>query len=362
MNNLLIICLLLLSADVSAQNLYTISGKVVDKNTKAPLQGASVFAQNTTFGVATDSEGEFRLKLPAGGYDLVVTFTGYETESFRISNATEADKNLIIEVKPREKEMQEVSVVATNEVADGLQKYGQFFFDHFIGKSSFSRQCSLANPSVLKFYFSKKRNRLKVVAEEPLQIINNALGYNIKYSIDSFTYDYNTNTAFSLGYPLFEELTGTASQGVKWMENRKRAYNGSMLHFMRSLYRQSLTDEGFEVQLLANQNGTDKPLPIKNIYPALNFQRDDSLRVVQFLPTRPNIAVIYKKEKPEQLYLEEFDTKASDKIQVSLITINTKEPLIIEENGYYYDQQDLTFNGYWGFERVGDMVPFDFQE
>ena len=34
-----------------------ISGQVVDAETKLPLQGASVFAQNTTKGVITDKEG-----------------------------------------------------------------------------------------------------------------------------------------------------------------------------------------------------------------------------------------------------------------------------------------------------------------
>ncbi len=36
---------------------YTVTGKVIDKTTRAPLYGASVFAQNTTFGIATDNEG-----------------------------------------------------------------------------------------------------------------------------------------------------------------------------------------------------------------------------------------------------------------------------------------------------------------
>ncbi len=82
---------------------YTITGKVIDKNTKLPLQGASVFAQNTTFGVATDATGVFKLKLPNGGYELIVTFTGYETESLRISSAIADDKGLVIEIRPKEK-------------------------------------------------------------------------------------------------------------------------------------------------------------------------------------------------------------------------------------------------------------------
>lgn len=345
-----------------SQTQFTVTGKVVDKNTKAPLQAASVFAQNTTFGVATDAEGNFRLKLPSGGYDLIVTFTGYETESIRINSATGDDKDLVIEVKPREKEMQEVSVVASNEVADGMAKYGSFFFDNFIGKSEFSKQCTILNPEVLKFYFSKKRNRLKVMAAEPVQIKNDALGYIIKYSIDSFTYEYNTNTAFAVGYPLFEEMTGTADKAVTWIENRKRAYSGSLLHFMRSLYHDNLKSEGFELQYLVKNNDRETTIPIKNVAKALNFVRDDSLRTVKLKPNQPDLAVIYKNEKPEQIYLDEFDTNASKKIQVSLLNIVTNDGIVIEENGYFYEQTDVIFNGYWGFEKLGDMVPYDYNK
>ena len=69
---------------------YVVKGRVIDKNTKAPLQGASVFAQNTTFGEATNTDGYFTLKIPSGGYSLIVTFTGYETGIARISNTISA--------------------------------------------------------------------------------------------------------------------------------------------------------------------------------------------------------------------------------------------------------------------------------
>ncbi len=55
-----------------SQSYYTISGKVVDVASQTPLQGASVFAQNTTLGTATDVNGNFKLQLPNGGYDLIV--------------------------------------------------------------------------------------------------------------------------------------------------------------------------------------------------------------------------------------------------------------------------------------------------
>lgn len=338
---------------------YTITGKVIDKNTRAPLYGASVFAQNTTFGVATDAEGNFKLKLPYGGYELIVTFTGYETESMRINSSTADDKNLVIAVSPKEKSMQEVSIVASNEVKDGWQKYGQFFTENFIGKSEFSQQTFIKNPEVLKFYFSKKRNRLKVLASEPLLVENFALGYNIKFAIDSFTYEYENNIAQFVGYPLFEEMQGTAERGTGWMQNRSKAYSGSQLHFMHSLYNKTLAHEGFEVQFLVKNNEEETSIRIKDPYLALNYLKDDSTNTVQFHPNQPDMIVIYTKAKPEQAYFN-FDPKAKKDFQVSTVSVAKGESIVIEQNGYFFEQTDIITNGYWGFQKIGDMLPYDY--
>ena len=92
-----------LSAASFAQSTYfTITGKVIDAATQSPMQAASVFAQNTTMGTATDAEGNFKLYLTSGGgYDLVVTFSGYETLIRRISTASEEDKNIVFTIRKR---------------------------------------------------------------------------------------------------------------------------------------------------------------------------------------------------------------------------------------------------------------------
>lgn len=59
---------LIISFPMQAQaSWHIIKGKVIDKNTKVRLQGASVFAQNTTIGSATDAKGYFGIRLPEGG-------------------------------------------------------------------------------------------------------------------------------------------------------------------------------------------------------------------------------------------------------------------------------------------------------
>src|SRR6201989_2003788 len=115
----------LLSFSAIAQSDYfTVTGRVIDSDTKKPLQSASVFAQNTTTGTVTDAQGNFSLPLSNGGYDLIITYTGYNPEIKRISYSDTSYKNILVELKVKDKMMEAVVVSGSNEVKDGWQKYG----------------------------------------------------------------------------------------------------------------------------------------------------------------------------------------------------------------------------------------------
>jgi len=340
---------------------FNITGKVIDAATKAPMQGASVFAQNTTVGTATDASGVFSLWLNNGGYDLAISFTGYETYSKRISTADATDKNIVIELKQKEKALEEVAIKSSNEVKDGWVKYGDFFTENFIGKTANSKRCVIKNKDALKFYFSKKRNRLKVLASAPVEIENPALGYVLKYTLDSFAYDYGTATSFFTGYPLFEEMQAADSiQKATWHTARMQAYKGSILHFMRSVYNKNLKEEGFEIQFLVKNNTQDTAIQLENFYGALNFDKDDSTGIVQISPNQPDVAVLYKNEEPANEYLQLFED-APKKFELSIINITPSQNIAIEQNGFYYDQNDMIATGYWAWEKAGDMLPYDFK-
>jgi hypothetical protein len=120
---LLFLSLVLLSFYSFAQS--TITGQVTDAETKLPLEGASVFAQNTTKGVITDKEGNYKLYLNKGGYELVISYTGFVSQRIKIE--ADADKQFNVELKKVEKNMEEVVIVASNEVLDGWEKHGAFF-------------------------------------------------------------------------------------------------------------------------------------------------------------------------------------------------------------------------------------------
>ena len=343
-----------------SQTTYIITGKIIDAATKLPLQAASVFAQNTTIGTATGTEGSFRLELPNGGYALVVTFTGYQTEIRRITTADAADKNITIEMHQQQKELQDVVIRSSNEVKDGWEKYGSFFVENFIGKTENSAACVIQNTPALKFYFNKKRNRLKVLAEGPLEIINAALGYRIKYTLDSFTHEYSTQSTVYSGYPLFEEMKpGSPEERQKWEDNRRLAYNGSLLHFMRSLFARKLKEEGFELQFLVSFNDRENAITVKDIYGGMNYSKDDSTQIVEVIPNQKNVAVLYKNGKPSPLYLG-ANPDASDEFQLTILSFLPEARIGIEQNGYFFDQTDITVNQYLGWKKMADMVPYDY--
>ena len=342
-----------------SQSSFSVSGTVKNDVTGLPMVAASVFAQNTTFGTVTDKEGNFHLQLPSGGYDLIISYTGFRPESRRISSSDAAAK-INISLRENERELQDVAVVSSNEVADGLAKYGGFFLEEFIGRLPDSNLCRIQNPEVLHFFFSKRKNRLKVTATEPLVIKNNMLGYNIKYTLDSFTHEYNTNTSVYTGYPLYEEMQGDDGQMSKWLNARRAAYKGSMLRFMRSVYYKNLAQQKFEIQFIVKVNGKDSALKLKTPYEALNYQKDDSTQTVTIYPNQNQVAVLFLGDKPGDVYLKENPGEPSA-FQFSVLGFKPDEGIVIERNGYFYDQNDISISGYWSWDKVAKQLPYDWQ-
>jgi outer membrane receptor for ferrienterochelin and colicins len=66
----------------------TITGKVYgnDESRKQPLPGVNVFWENTSTGIATDNNGEFRIRKNSDQHMLVFSFVGYNTKTVHIDN------------------------------------------------------------------------------------------------------------------------------------------------------------------------------------------------------------------------------------------------------------------------------------
>jgi len=337
---------------ISQEKTFPIDGIVLDKSGQ-PLVGASVFCQNTTVGTLSKSDGSFHLRLANGGYDLVISYTGYETQVMRIGKDHKADDTLRVQLKEQDKSLEQAVVTGSAEVADGWEKYGQFFLDNFIGTTPNAAQCTLDNKEVLKFYFYKKRNKLRVKATEPLTVTNNALGYRIRYQLDSFVYDYTGNVGSYTGYPLFENLEGSPDQQQTWKQNRLFSYSGSRLHFIRSWYDSTLNDEGFVLELA--DSGSSAMRRVENPYDPKLYSKDSGDLEIN---VQGRLRVSYTSQAPDRKYLTLNKYPLTTAAQISALDI--ANGFVIEENGYFYDQGDVSNLGYWAWKKLAELLPYDY--
>lgn len=332
---------------------FTISGKVVDAETKEPLQGASVFAQNTTKGTITNAEGNFSLSLDKGGYEIIFSFTGYTAKTVN----TQSSEELTIELSKADNSMAEVIIKSSNELEDGWERYGDFFLKHFIGATPFADSCILLNAEVLKFLYFKRNDRLKILASEPLQISNRSLGYNLRYELDSFVYFFKTDMNSYRGRCLYSEMEGTEEEVQLWKKNREEAYYGSRLHFLRSYYDSTLKEDGFTVDLLSKTRA-NKFDRLSNPYDTTYYFYDDSTATVElWFPLKASIS--YYKKAPAKEYLEQYKLPLNGKIQISYADLS--EGIVIMPNGYFFDQKSWVNQGYWSWKNLADQLPYDYE-
>ncbi|MEQ8524062.1 TonB-dependent receptor [Gracilimonas sp.] len=75
---------LFFNAEVQAQ---TVTGKVLDAQSKEPLQGAAVRQQGTSRGAVTQDDGSFELQLSQNGEEaLLITYLGYKDQEVDVSD------------------------------------------------------------------------------------------------------------------------------------------------------------------------------------------------------------------------------------------------------------------------------------
>ncbi|HET7899313.1 MAG TPA: carboxypeptidase-like regulatory domain-containing protein [Flavisolibacter sp.] len=350
---LLLFSALLLSLCSLAQGV--ISGTVKDAETGLPLEGASIFAQNTTKGTLSDKDGAFKLYLDKGGYEIAVSFTGYTSKTINLE--VTGDRSFDLKLEKGDNALSEIVIKNSNEVPDGWEKYGKFFIDHFIGTSANADSCVLLNPQALKFLYFKRNDRLKILATEPLQIQNRALGYNLRYELDSFVYFFKSDLNSYRGRCLYQPMEGDASLQEAWEKARREAYLGSRLHFLRAYYDSTLAQEGFTVDLYTAASKT-KFGRVRNPYDTAYYYFNDSTANAElYFPEKASIT--YTKKSPEKRYLEQNKLPPNVPVQISYVDLS--DAILIKSNGYFTEQKSWLNQGYWSWKNLADQLPYDYE-
>ncbi|MDB4903080.1 MAG: hypothetical protein JWQ63_2361 [Mucilaginibacter sp.] len=383
---------------VNAQ--FNISGRVLNGVDKKAVLNASVFLSNATIGTKTDADGDFTLQnVKPGKYDLVVSIIGFYTyhQTIVVNNSS---LNLMdIEISVKTEILKEVRI--KSGVDSHWQRNYEWFKDGFLGTSSLAKECKILNPAVLDFDYGEKADSLTVSSGDFLVIENKALGYKVKYLVDSFVRANNGQNIDYVGSILFEPMKGTPAQEQRWLKRREKVYEGSVMHFLRSALNNRIEDEGFRVFQYAIYANPDRPTDSlieakMNRYKELkskNTRYRDSLsfwvrkselpKILHSLMNFPlnekdiirltdQKGVYALRCENDGLYITYNKTHRFSKNgdltllnspynnESTLLTFNSPY-VLFDDKGWILNPNNISFTGAWVKNRVAGLLPVDYE-
>lgn len=243
MRSLFVILFFFAFGSIAAQ---TVSGTVREKATGLPLPYANVFVNNTTQGIATDSEGKFSLSgdFPAE-IELVASFVGYVTEVKTISFVGNKGIEVLFELAFNESNLSEIELQGKRDKSweRNLKKFKEVFLA--VPDDPYKSQIEILNPWVIDFENVKVKkglNYLRASAQEPLEIINKALGYEIEYYLQDFQM-MRSGSRF-IGQVFYKPLNNSDNEW-KWENARQDNFYGSLRHLNQSILLNQLDSAYF---------------------------------------------------------------------------------------------------------------------
>lgn len=392
---------LFISLSVLAQK--TIKGTVYDNN--IPLENVAIYLNNTMLGTTTNVDGEFSLPVKDGQYELIVSFLGFKKINYSLNTSTYT-KPLVFILEEDENVLDEIIIQKT--VYDDEWKYNLSSFKReFIGLTELAKDCEILNPEVLHFEFNATENILTAFARKPLQIKHKSLGYLITFELEHFVI--NKNLVTYLGYSRYKEQKGSKRKQKRWKNNRLTAYNGSVIHFFKSVLNNTFEKEGFIVNQFKRVPNPERPSEkaikkarelIRLSRSNINFSKqidspkthlDSALVIVKkarspkfkdylyktklkkddiitfknlafYLSFDDNLSIVYTKEKEELAYITR---NAFSKIREplpqtsSIITLNKN--IVLDQNGTLLNPLDVFYEGYWSYEKFANSLPLDYE-
>jgi len=385
---------------------------ILDSLDQKPVPYATVYINNTTKGTITNINGEFSLENVSASSLLVVSHISYNT--FFVSIEYPILDSLILFLKPRELNIQEVNVKDRNLRSInltifrnwllGTDQWGKgakiinysvlFFYPRYLDEEhdSTERIQSQNKSSKLRSYkdslayFSERIVSLKVEAKAPVQIDMPLLGQRLHYNMVDFLLTaqeanapeqidmplqgkrlhYNMvdfkltaqnkkqRSCHMLGYYYFEPYSSkTIFADSTRKRNRKKAYYHSIQHFCKSLYNNTLSQNGYRLQfynqeLKANQEfSADSLLDTAPDGTRLICGRKGQNFTIWYLGDSQDRPVDITKDQSEY---------ASKKSGLQILS----DTCIIRSDGSIPNNRSLSFNGDISQKRLGSFLPFDY--
>ncbi|WP_298150103.1 carboxypeptidase-like regulatory domain-containing protein [Flavobacterium sp.] len=329
----------------------SLQGKIYDKETEQPLDGATVYFDGTTALTITNDEGFFTISGNGNSSnDLVISYIGYTT--YRISNPfAYSGKAMKIYLYKSETKLDEV-VISRSPFS--RKQLLEVFRKQFLGESKAGKSCEILNEDDIDIYYDVSNNTLNASSDNALRIRNNFLKYEVRFDQLEFKLNYYTTSiaAFDIrrsayaGSTVFIDLSKNGAADKK----RLKSYLGSSAHLMRTISN--------------NNNWESQPFSLfvgdSKINPSEYFKVTDTL----------NVKKIRLIKVPKAMKIGKDGVKTMEKTYFSVFYKNADfsgmefvaPKILVDDNGNYAPVYGVVFGGYLGSLKAGDLLPRDYYE
>ncbi|MDI1324278.1 MAG: carboxypeptidase-like regulatory domain-containing protein [Algoriphagus sp.] len=342
----------------------TITGTVREKGTGLPLPFANVFINNTTLGAATDVDGKFVIQgnVP-DQFELVASFVGFSTVSHTIERKGRQAIFQKFELEFLEDNLTEVELKAKRDKSweRNLKMFKEVFLA--IPEDTFGNYIEILNPWVLDFEKINPDlgfNYIQATAQQPLKILNKALGYQIEYYLQDFRK--LRGAALFFGKAFYKELVPEDSLTLeKWREGKELNYRNSVRHLALSLLLKNTISQGFD---LYEARAT---IPKEDRTDDFYYEIGKSIIPVktEFIYAKPLGNGTYRIFLPERIEVHHLN-----KDWLNDYYINIYHPISwivapsgffdVDRNGTLLHPTQLVVSGYLSRPRVARSLPLDF--
>lgn len=332
MSKLNLLLFLFINFNLAAYN-QVIKGAIKDKKTEQTICFAAVYFDGTFAGTQSDMDGNFELNISGNSsMPLTISCVGYYSVTLPVNTG----KPVLIYLTPKAYDVDGVVVSSKSRVGQ-RQKNLVLFKSVFLGTTANAKLCSILNENDITFNYGTDDDTLKAYASKPILIFNKGLGYKITYFLDRFEYYKKDSSFLFKGNNIFtDDLINDETHEQHYERKREVAYLGSRMHFFRALWANNLIASGFTVKDSFGEYINYENIVIKeNLSPFGPVTSSTKL-----LTAKKNMQISYYSNLTKVVFL--------------------KSKVFFDENGYF-DQLGIYWDGDMALQRIGDMLPYDYQ-
>ncbi len=340
----------------------TISGYIYDEAANKPLEGAFVYLDGTTISAHTDVRGFFTFTTPQKyNTQLVISSIGYQ--SFVVQDPYSYGKPFKVLLREDTVNLQEVVIASGGPFSRRAMLAA--FRKQFLGTSDAGSSCRIENEDDIVLYFDTADNTLHAQANNPIIIQNKRLEYRVEFALTDFVINYNMKTLAkeNIRRSFFAGTTFFTDQATKdiTIKRRKGIYEGSTVHLMKALVANDWEKQKF--RLYADRIPVD-PNTFFKVTDSLDYKKvtlvdlPGSVKKTRAEIARSNLN-FPKKKAAQGAYSDVRFSILYNKKEQSEMSFN-RGYFYVDRNGILFPLDEVSFGGYMGTLKAGDLLPSDY--